>query len=250
MQKISPFRILLMLFSLYFYPLQATSNDDQDQTRIDEFLCTIENQSFKDLKKKIYNHIKNSWCSEQKVDLTMDTIALIRPEVCVEIGSFTGSMTLSIAATLKHLRHGKLIAIDAWSNEEAIKGLDSNDPNYSWWKSVDMKLTKKIFDNTIHQWGLGPYCNVIILRSEDAIHAIEEEIDFLLIDGNFSEQGSLQDVQLYLPKLKQGGYVLLSNLFLETKGHLPKMNTLWLLMDHCEVVCEIENSNTVLFRKN
>lgn len=59
----------------------------------------------------------------------MDVVYTTRPGVCVEIGAFTGSSVLPVAATLKYLGAGKIFAIDAWSNEEAVRYLSPNDPN-------------------------------------------------------------------------------------------------------------------------
>jgi hypothetical protein len=71
----------------------------------------------------------------------------------------------------------------------------------------------------------------------------------LHLDGDYSEKGSMQDVELYLPRVKSGGYVLLSNLFTMVKGKAPKMKSFTALFDTCEMVCEIERDNAVLFRK-
>ena len=43
-------------------------------------------------------------------------------------------------------------------------------------------------------------------------------IDFIHFDGNFSEESCLEDLTLYLPKVKKGGHVLLSNYIMEVNG--------------------------------
>lgn len=173
---------------------------------------------------------------------------MLRPQVCVEIGAFTGSSILPVAATLKYLNHGKVIAIDAWSNTEATNHLANDDPNKTWWSGVDMKKVYERFQNMITQWSLQPFCTVIQSTSAEAITKVDD-IDFLHLDGNYSEISSVQDVKNYLPRVKKGGYILLSNLFVTVNNKQPKMRAFCILYEECELVCEIEKTNAVLFRK-
>lgn len=76
-----------------------------------------------------------------------------------------------------------------------------------------------------------------------------DEIDFLHLDGNFSEEGSLLDAMQYLPKVNIGGFILLSNALFTVDENISKRSTIWFLYQNCELVFEIDNSNTMLFRK-
>ena len=53
----------------------------------------------------------------------MDLVVLLQPEVCVEIGVFTGYSFLPIVTTLAFLDAGSAYAIDPWSNAEAVRGI-------------------------------------------------------------------------------------------------------------------------------
>ncbi len=219
------------------------------------FLCFALNllantdSQFDVLKNDVCEYLKESWCSEEKANLIMDVIFETKPKVCVEIGVFTGSSFLPIAATLAYLRQGHAYAIDSWSNQEAIKFIPYADPNYKWWATVDMQEIKNQFLSMLDVWSFNSYVSVIHASSEKAISQIDS-IDFLHLDGDFSEEGSLHDLDLYLPKVKSGGYILLSNLFYVIDNQLTKMKTLWTLFDACEIVAEIDQSNTILFQKN
>ncbi len=212
-------------------------------------LVSLPDANFQPIKDEVFTHLANSWCSTKKAELIMDLIFTNRPQVCVEIGAFTGSSVLPAAATLKYLGKGHLYAIDAWSNEEAVKGVNMRDPNYAWWLQLDMLEIKTQFESLINQWELSFYCSIIHAPSETAINQIQE-IDFLHLDGNMSEEGSLLDLQLFFPKVKSGGYVLLSNAFLIVDGNHTKMSSIWKLFDGCELISEIDGGNTLLFRKN
>ena len=211
-------------------------------------LSVFENSDYQQLKNKVLKELKGSWCSEEKIDLMMDLILLTKPEVCVEIGVWTGSSALPIASTLHFLKHGKLYAIDAWSNSIATQYWDDSDPNKPWWSTVNMKNIHQTFQDMVAFWKLKKYCTEIALPSVKAVQQVPD-IDFLHLDGDYSERGSMQDVELYLPKVKSGGYILLSNLFIMINGKQPKLKSFVTLLEECEIVCEIERDNVILFRK-
>jgi hypothetical protein len=210
----------------------------------------LSNPKYTALKTQIMQALTNSWCSTEKINLLMDVTLLIHPKICVEIGAFTGSSILPVAATLKYLNAGKVFAVDAWSNTEAINYLANNDPNRAWWSQVDMQAVHSSFQGLIKTWSLGNFCTEIYKPSEQAIYSIPGEIDFLHLDGDYSETGALRDVEIYLPKVKSGGYILLSNLYIMINREQPKIKAFVALCDACEIVTSIEKDNAVLFRKN
>jgi hypothetical protein len=237
-QKVVWMLSFMVFWGSVFTPIQA------------EFYPSKETQeSFQKLKNRVADYLAGSWCSKEKAFLIMDLIATEKPKVCVEIGVFTGSSFLPMAAALQYVKDGKAIGIDPWSNEEAIKHLPASDPNTKWWSQVDMGVVRKIFDKMVQDWDLTPFCHVIAESSENAFSHIES-IDFIHFDGNFSEEGSMQDVVLYLPKVKSGGYILLSNVCLSVDNMQPKVESFFHLLDECEVVFELEGGNAYLLRKN
>ncbi|NGX47848.1 MAG: hypothetical protein K1000chlam3_01233 [Chlamydiae bacterium] len=209
----------------------------------------LDNKEFINLKKRVIERTKKGWCSEAQANLIMECILLTKPKVCVEIGTFNDSFFLPLVATLSYLKHGYAYAINPWSNEKAVQGVSSKDVNYQWWLTVNMQSAKNDLVSMIHEWSLNPYCKVIHATPREAILQIDS-IDFLHLLGGLSEEESLLDTQLYLPKVKSGGYILLSNVFLYIDQKLTRMKALWTLLDECEIVCEIDNSNAILFRKN
>lgn len=201
------------------------------------------------LEAKIIDSVKNSWCSKEKAQLLFELVVAVRPAVCVEIGAFTGSSSLPMVAGLQYLNQGQAYIIDAWSNDEATSGLEKDDPNSVWWGNLDMSVIKGEFLKRMNSWSLSPYFRTLHMSSKAAISKLPP-IDFLHIDGNFSEQGAKLDSELYLPKVVKGGYVLLSNILVTVNGKPTKMKALWSLFEYCEIISELENGNAILFKKN
>ncbi len=211
-------------------------------------LSAAQSPEYVKLEQKIVDFLKTSWCTEEKAKVILECVVANQPKVCVEIGAFTGSSTLPLLAGLKYVNHGHAYVIDAWSNKETIRGLPEDDPNTVWWASLDMKAIKKQFIQTMDQWSLNSYFKVLHMSSRKAASQISQ-IDFLHLDGNFSEEGALLDTQLYLPKVVPGGHILISNVLIMIGKKPTKIKALWPLFEQCEIVCEIENGNAFLFRK-
>lgn len=214
----------------------------------EQVLADLNDSDFVKLKGKVIEALADTWCSAEKASLLMDLTYLTQPKICVEIGAYTGSSVLPVAATLKLLEKGKIYGIDSWSNAEAVKHLADNDPNRSWWSWIDLNDAHNKFVQMNNKWNLWSCCLPVQSTSENAAGQFDH-IDYLHLDGNLSEFGSLQDAHLYFPKVRSGGYVLISNLYAAVHGTLFKIKSFSYLFPHCDVVAEIDQGNTVLLRK-
>lgn len=211
-------------------------------------LKSLGDPAFKDLKQAVAHVVQEKWCTKEKSALIMDLVLLTKPEVCVEIGVFSGSSTVSIAAALKHLDHGKLYAIDPWSNQIAIRHLGAHDPHRGWWAGVDME---KAYENFVHKLvhlDVQSYVTIIQEPSEKALSQIDT-INFLHLDGDYSMTFAKKEAENYLAKVKPGGYILLSNVLLMVGGRQPKLPAFKLLFSSCDFIADVDGSNSVLFRK-
>lgn len=240
MKKI--FLIILLINTLYADWEPAVCFPGKD-------LSSLDDPAFKDLKQNTVSYLKKSWCTEEKINLLMDLIYITKPEMCVEIGVFTGSSLIPVATALKHLQHGAVLGIDPWSNVEAVKDMDPEDPNYAWWAKVSMDDAYQTFLLRLAERSLNDYCGILYNTAQEAAKFIGDQIDFLHLDGNYSEQGVLLNVQTYLPKVKTGGYILMSNIFFSVKNKVPRKTAYVQLCNACDLICKIENDNAALFRK-
>lgn len=233
----------------FINPSQAAANWDPEELFFDQDYSITQDPKFVQLKEDVSSYLGKGWCSQEKLNLLMDLIAIEQPQVCVEVGVFAGDSLLPVASALSFVGQGTVYAIDAWSNSEAVKYWSEKDPNKAWWSTVKMEDALLNFQTRLDYWKLQPYCEVVQQPSSLAVDLIPE-IDFLHLDGDYSEQGSTLDVELYLPKVKSGGYILLSNLFTMVNNQQPKLKAFYALLESCEMVVEIERGHAILFRKN
>lgn len=213
-------------------------------------LISLEEESYLKLKDRVFTALQNTWCSKEKAELMMDLVMLEKPKKIVEVGVFTGSSFLPLAAAVKHLNHGHLFGIDAWSNDVAVEGIDQRDPNYAWWKKVDMKSVKNQFQDLLNQWSLKRYCTIYDRSSREAVANFQDgEIDILHLDGSFSKEGFAEDVRLFFPKVKEGGLVIISNLLFVVMGEAPRFETYIDLWEECETISDVNDFSTIVLRK-
>ena len=213
-----------------------------------QYVRILQDPDYEQLRVRVLDELQNSWCSEEKARLLMDLIVLECPQVCVEIGVFAGASFLPAAAVIKFLGVGDIYAIDPWSNFEATKNMADRDPNKAWWLRVDFEEVYQLFQAMRLRWNLHSHSHVMRLTSERAAKYIGK-IDLLHMDGDYSVEGSVQDVELYLPKVRKGGYILFSNRLLTVDNKQPKMAAFHLLLNYCEVLHQMDHGNVVLLRK-
>ncbi len=223
--------------ALLFYTPNISANANLEALR---------DPAYQSLKAKVQSKLVNTWCLPQKAELIMDVIVSERLNNCVEIGVFTGSSFLPIVSSLKYLGQGHAYAIDAWSNEEAIKYMDDEDPNKNWWAQVNMRKAHTFFQKRIQSFR--KYYTELYSTSEEAAHQIGE-IDFLHLDGNYTTEGSLEDGILYCPKVKIGGYILVSNAHICIDHDLPKLDLLYYIEGFCDIIRMVEGGNAILYQK-
>jgi predicted O-methyltransferase YrrM len=221
----------MMSFELHAnipFALQETNEVDELKQHVHRILPSLE-----------------GWCSKEKASHFIDLILESKPKTWVEIGVFGGSSIFPVASTLKLLGEGVIIGIDPWEKGECIKYLDSPEDliNHDWWSKVNLDYVYDSYLNMLKKYELSDYCITMKTTSEQAAKAIGA-IDVLHIDGNHSKEASTQDVQLFLPKVRSGGYVWMDDCLWN-----GTQNAFNLLSQSCDVITSVDNGNCTLFKK-
>jgi predicted O-methyltransferase YrrM len=137
-----------------------------------------------------------------------DLIWTRKPDVMVEIGVFAGKSLVNAAEALKVNGHGVIYGIDPWRHEEAVKGLSPIEEDPGFWNGIDLDAVHYDCMRAIWDRGLEEYAVVIRSASQHAHQLFRTNpIDILYIDGGHSKEVSTLDVNLYVPKVKSGGYI-------------------------------------------
>jgi hypothetical protein len=216
----------------------------EHESRID----LTKESSWTSLKSSMKTFVKNTWCSEDKAEMILDVLFITQPKKCVEIGVFNGTTAILIASALKKLNHGHLHAIDAWDPKIATVNLPDSDPNKAWWGNLKMNTHYDIFKKDLAKKNVTQCCTIYKKPSSQCV-SLFDKIDFLHIDGDFSESGSYEDAVNYLPKVKENGLILLSNAFIVIDKQMSKAKTIRFLQENCDLIASVDHDNTLLYQK-
>ncbi len=200
-----------------------------------------------DLKKNVCDVIPTlyGWCSKEKAVQFIDLVLQVKPDICVEIGVFGGRSIFPVASALKFIDQGIVIAIDPWDKEEIIRYFDpvKDKAHIDWWSKVNMEHVYYSYLGMLSQYQLEDYAITLRIPSQLACSVIDT-IDILYIDGNHDEEASMNDVRMYLPKVRSGGYIWLNDsLWNAMQGSVD------LLFEECDFIKLIDGGNCILFRK-
>ena len=205
-----------------------------------------------------WNATAEGWC---QIDRALEMAQLIidnPPQYVVEIGVFAGGSLIPQALAMKELSQeseilepAHIYGIDPWSREAALEQVfvaDDHTPPADeevarkWWAEVDLDKMHLLAMQGIWRYGLERHAIVIRAASQDCAQLFRE-IDILYIDGNHSEKASCRDVELYLPRLRPGGFLWFDDAhWLSTQRAIQKI----------EEACVLERDREAyrLYRKN
>jgi predicted O-methyltransferase YrrM len=156
-------------------------------------------------------------CDETKGNVIKDLIIETNAQLCVEIGVFKGASLMYFAEALE-VTKGKVIGIDPYSmgtlrNEIPDKSLNTYIYDVLF---KDQVVLDKLYDGVLKVINKNDLKNTMSLvrsKSEDFYKNLENEsIDIIHIDGNHDEEYVTKDIQLYLPLIKKGGYIIMDDI--------------------------------------
>ncbi len=148
----------------------------------------------------------DGWCSREKCIKLYALIISTQPLNLVEIGVFGGKSLLSQAFALKENEKGIIHGVDSWKANDCVLGM-TQDEAINWWANLDYEKIYNGCVDAIKNNNLQKHIQLHRMSSEEYSNLIDFEIDVLHIDGNHEEESSCKDVELYLPKVKSGGYI-------------------------------------------
>ena len=170
----------------------------------------------------------SGWLTPEVGAAMRNLIQKTHPGVCVEIGVFAGKSLINTALALKENAKGTVYGIDPWRLDIAIAG---SSPDEFDWTKIDMDAVHYDCMRAIWERHLD---NVVIIRatSKQAIKLFWPlSIDILYIDGGHSEESSVLDVMLYMPKVKRDGHI-----WIDDTNYDSLRTAINLLEEQCQLI--------------
>lgn len=163
----------------------------------------------RDAIEKLPVSIPDGWCTTEKATVLAQLALDSKPQIIVEIGTYSGRSLIPMALALKENGTGRIFGIDPWQNTDAIR-LETEEINRDWWAKIDLTKILNICTLGIHEFGVERQCVLIRAISQD-VEGLFGKIDLLHIDGCHSRAASTSDVDIYFPKVRKGGDVVLDD---------------------------------------
>jgi len=146
----------------------------------------------------------SGWCTIEKAK-RMSELAR-GANLCVELGVFGSRGLCAISLALKDQGFGRADGIDPYTPDAALEG--TNDPaNDEWWSGLDYETIARTAQEALYRLELMPYARLVRMLSREAVGFYDDgTIDVLHLDANHAEETSREDVALWAPKIRPGGY--------------------------------------------
>lgn len=170
----------------------------------------------------------HGWCSNEKAQKLMDICLLPNTKKVLEIGLFAGKSFFPMVAALKYSgkKDVEAFGVDPWDKWACVDG--KNDPESDeWWSKLDLDSIHEYFWKKAREFDVmqieEPIMRVFRTTSS-GFHKTHGELfpqktfDLIHIDGNHSEERSVEDISLWLPKLANGGYLVFDDVDWATTG--------------------------------
>lgn len=150
---------------------------------------------------ELYKNVEIGWPSPTpwiKERFNQFLQQLPKNAIVAEVGVQAGSFSYYI---LKHTDPKKLYLIDCWEHQDPNV---FNDPD----ANVSQKEQDKLYEEVKRKFLNDSRVEVLRKYSKDAAILFEDEsLDWVYIDSNHGYEAVKEDLQLWYPKVKSGGYI-------------------------------------------
>lgn len=147
------------------------------------------------------------WCTVSKAERLFNLVIESDSKLTVELGVFGARSLTPLALAHKEKGSGVCIGIDAWKAEVATEGTNSP-ANDEYWRNVDYKSVYNSCVRAIQSNQLDEICYLLKLKSQTVgkILFADNSIDILHQDSGHNVETISEELELFIPKLKLGGY--------------------------------------------
>ena len=183
-------------------------------------------------------------CSDDLSRTVMEIIRKSGTMHCVGLGAFKKGDLFLLARALQGA--GSLKVIETWNTFDWCCGYPISSPGYQTWKSMDLMKEREEFCALLSKYDLEKRISIVRKTPEGALSLfLNESIDFLYLDGRYSEERLFHAVTSYFSKVKEEGFILFNK-----KDAFKTMRTLIFLLERADIVTSFTSSDSyVLFQK-
>lgn len=164
-------------------------------------------------------------CSLSKAYMMASLIRRHEMKSTVDIGVYRGRSLFPQALAHREYTGGLVYGVDPWSLSEAreedlsFTDVEREEEIARFVRDTDWEYLYRGVERSRNELGYGEYSELLRRTSAEAAACFEEggvSFDLVHIDGNHDTVKVMQDVELYLPLLRKGGYIVLDDVSFES----------------------------------
>ena len=184
----------------------------------------------------------DGWCSEEKSKYLFDLTFNTKPNLIVEIGVYKGKSLSSFSAASLLLDDCKVIGIDSYDINDIIL---NQEIKKTFVTQEELTESKNIMLDTFNNLKLP-----VNLIEKSSINAYFDEnfnnkkIDILHIDSSHTEEDSVIDTLLWMPRIRAGGFLIYDDANWESLKNAQKF-----ALKKCKHITYLEDGKTRIFQK-
>ena len=153
-------------------------------------------------------------CSQYKAEVMAGLVVHHNLRSAIDLGVYRGRSLLPLAAAFRWLGSGQAIGIDPYSAAAALQSDDHGmgEVLVDWAQAQDWDGLYWGVQNLLVEEGLTSVARLIRERSEEAVHQFGPgTVDLVHIDGNHDGDAVADDLRLYRPLVRPGGFIVLDD---------------------------------------
>lgn len=160
-------------------------------------------------------------CSFSKAYRLAYLIRRYNMEKTLDIGVYRGRSLLPQAVAHAFSTSGMVYGVDPWDASEAIEHDNSmfKTEIENWASQTDFQAIYEEVKGLIARFDLSERCTLLRQTSEEAIAYFREKsiyFDMMHIDGNHDTNMVMKDLEWYLPRLNQNGFIVIDDISWES----------------------------------
>ncbi len=190
-------------------------------------------------------HAVDGWLSKEEAEL-LYKMARNAEGAVIEIGSWQGRSTVALALGAAAGRGATVYAVDSFAGPQsgAFRTTLEHD-------AADHPCSPERLRANLDAAGVNGQVKIVPKASQEALGDVPEQCGLLFIDGDHRYEAVCRDLDLYLPRVRQGGFVVLHDVHATDMGvvravedRIKSRPGKWRILDHVDTSLVVRRVET------
>jgi len=151
----------------------------------------------------------DGWCDIKKAEYLRDLVVKEKAQTIVDVGVFEGRSTLALVEGCRSQKSGTVTAVDSWSLRDWAESMREEEK--ADWPGLELADHLEVFLREVKRNEAWPYLDIRVKSSQSVCPFFSDKsVDVVHLDGNHKKISSLRDAEIWLPKVKKHGIIVIA----------------------------------------